>query len=128
MKRITLPLFLGFTGCPGFGSQTLGNGLITEVPACPTYEEHLSLLMDTYCVSCHGDVSISPDVSFQFNRYDGPNGVFENAEAILQACESTRDPMPPIGLTPLDSIELDTLAVWIEQGKLENRSDCGAEQ
>lgn len=122
MKRIGFLLFIGLAGCPGFGSQRLGNGLIQRVPECPTYEDHISLIMGAYCISCHGEVPVS-DLSYQFDRYAGPTGVFENAEAIQQACENTINPMPPSGMTPLDTIELDTLALWIEQGKVETAAD-----
>ena len=124
MKRIAFPLFIGLAGCPGFGSQRLGNGLIDEVPECPTYEDHISVIMSAYCVSCHGEVSIQEDLPYQFDRYAGPTGVFENANEIQQASESTTEPMPPSGMTPLDNIERDTLALWIEQGKIETAEDC----
>ena len=70
-----------------------------------------------------GKSPIDDQLSYQFDRYAGPTGVFENAEAIQQACESTTNPMPPSGMTPLDAIELDTLALWIEQGKAETAAD-----
>lgn len=123
MKRIAFLLFIGLAGCPGFGSQRLGNGLIDRVPECPTYEEHISLIMDAYCVACHGEVSIDEDLPYQFDRYAGPTGVFENAGAIQKACESTTEPMPPSGMPPLDAVELDTLVLWIEQGKAETAAD-----
>ena len=128
MKRIAFPLVLGLAGCPGFGTQRLGNGLINEVPECPTYEEHISVMMGAYCVSCHGEISIRDDLTYQFDRYAGPTGVFENANEIQQASESTTDPMPPAGMTPLDDIELDTLALWIEQGRIETAENCGSTQ
>ena len=111
-----------FAGCPGFGGQSASNGLLSEVPDSPNYDEHVSLIMDAYCVSCHGDEpTAGAPGTFRLDIYtsDDKPGVFDVADRVLIRSENTALPMPP---SPpfLDSIELETLSVWLDNGAPEN--------
>jgi mono/diheme cytochrome c family protein len=116
-KHLVLLMLLG--GCPGFGSNIL-NGLFTEAPVAPNYEDHVSLVMDVYCVSCHGQdpAGGAPD-TLRLDVYDTLNempGVFESRHLLLDRSLGTVNPMPPMGFTQLDWLERDLLQLWVDNG------------
>ena len=126
MRTLFWLMFLLMMGCPGFGSQTAGNGILLEVPDAPNYEDHIKLVMEFHCVSCHGEnPTPGSPTNLRLDIYSGtdPGGVFEFKDRVLIRSENTDFPMPP---TPpfLDAIELETIERWIEQGAPES-SDTG---
>jgi len=106
-------------GCPGFGTGSASNGILLEVPTDPTYEAHVSLVLDFHCAGCHGETAAGGAPSdFRLDVYedDDRDAVFEKAERIIvRAVESEASPMPPFGAV-LDPVERETLEIWLAQG------------
>jgi hypothetical protein len=121
-------LFL--TGCPGFGTGTGGNGWLTEIPDCPTWEEPVQEMMERYCADCHDSHSFRTDAysSEDSTESDPSNGVFEKAQDCLNKMEgnASGEQMPPPNnnLPLLDEWEIGTFKRWIENGKPRSAESC----
>lgn len=115
-----LPLVpLLFCACPGFGSQTLGGGN-SEVPADPTYVEHVAPILDAYCAPCHGDTPSggAPDY-FRLDDYEGDDardGAVDMADRIEARATGESPTMPPAYATQPSDIDREILAAWIADG------------
>jgi uncharacterized membrane protein len=111
MTRLT-PLLLLLGGCPGFGSGVV-EGTLDEVPANPTYVEHVGPILDANCVRCHDDPAHN-GAPFSLATYED---AFAHADRIV--VRAVDEETMPLGGPPLDDIAQETLALWLEQGAVE---------
>jgi hypothetical protein len=121
-------LFLPLLGaCPGFGSGVVA-GAVDEVPANPTYDEHVGPILDQYCAPCHTvPAGGGAPTYFRLDQY-GDEGSLGGAYAMrdrIDARAGSATTMPPSGNPAPTQIERDTLALWVEQGAPESPGDVG---
>lgn len=112
-------VLLGLAGCPGFGKGSPPSTL-DEVPAHPTYNGEVKLILDTYCAPCHTvpPQGGAPDY-FRLDRYDEDgdlHGAFFQRDRIKARACADPPSMPPGAATQPGDIERATIARWIEQG------------
>lgn len=106
------------TACGGFGVEE-PEGVIAEVPDEPTYSDHVALIMERACDTCHIPGGIGgPGVNTSQYDDDGDDlGVFSLRDRIrIRSVEDNGSPMPPLSVPPLTDNERETLRLWIEQG------------
>ena len=118
-------------GCPGFGG-TSSNGLFEPpVPSCPTYDTHVRIIMEAYCVECHGEVPANggpPGLRLDLYSASGDDsGTVELADRIVFRGLDSGNPMPPLWWTypQLDPLEIEIVENWITAGHPETAADCG---
>lgn len=126
-----LPLVpLLFFACPGFGSRTLGGGN-AEVPADPTYVDHVGPILDTYCAPCHGETPSggAPDY-FRLDAYESDgsrDGASEMADRIEARATGDSPTMPPSYASQPSDIDREIIAAWIADGAPYGADSGGAE-
>lgn len=80
-----------------------------------TYEAHISTVMTTNCISCHGGGN--PQGNLLLETYSQVRNSAENG-TLIQRINDVANPMPPAGLTPASTRAL--LDEWVQNGYLEN--------
>ncbi|MDH5380551.1 MAG: hypothetical protein OEW75_06860 [Cyclobacteriaceae bacterium] len=105
--------------------------LIENLPEALIYEDIISPIFDSKCVSCHNSRKLKGEL-----RLDNPEGIMkggENGEVIIPEDHTKsslyklvtlpgedEDHMPPEGRDPLTDSEISLIKWWINQGKLFN--------
>jgi uncharacterized membrane protein len=109
-------LLLLCTGCPGFGSQGLHEHS-TVVPENPNFNEHISVIMENHCLSCHDDPpAFNAPGNIWLGAYSNeePLGTFESREDVVGRSLDRSNPMPPANFQQLDRVERETLQLWLD--------------
>ncbi len=112
LKCIWIVVFAGLLGaCAGDG--TLDEIDPAAAPANPTYQEHVSAIMDLRCTACHA-VDAQPG-EVEGYGYDTCEKV-KNGWASIVETSIDAATMPPAGADRMTSAEILTLERWYEQG------------
>lgn len=80
-----------------------------------TYETHISTVMTSNCISCHG--GSNPQGNLVLENYNQVRNSAENG-TLIQRINDVANPMPPAGLMPASTRAL--LDEWVQNGYLEN--------
>jgi len=127
-RQLAIPLLLALlTACPGFGDQDPA-GQFTEVPAFPTYEQHVKIILDGACVECHTATPTNgAPPGIRLDVYDdtsSASGARSLASRIVtRAVDSPANPMPPTSRAPIGAIDKAILRKWNELGAPRNAAD-----
>lgn len=122
MKKIAIVYFLLLTFFTATILTNCTEGFIPE-DAIPnpltggtiTYGTHISMVMATNCVSCHG--GSNPQGNLRLETYNQVRNSAENG-MLIQRINDVANPMPPAGLMPASTRVL--LDEWVQNGYLEN--------
>ena len=114
-------------GCPGFGGEE-PKGVLDEVPEFPSFENEITLLMQTHCLECHSDnARLGAPPTFRLDIYEdagGKQGIKSRADLCIVRINNAGNPMPPSNRPQMNQIEKDTMARWSECGKPESLDDA----
>ena len=111
MKNEIWVTFVFLAGCPGFGSQK--GFLYGTVPECVNYEDHISQLIDYYCITCHNEGSSWPLSTYdEVRRYSAIDG---SSNDIFTRITDVSAPMPPRNNSPmLAEAEVTMFEEWMD--------------
>ena len=88
----------------------------TTIPTGPiTYEAHISPVISSRCISCHG--GSDPQGGLLLENYNQVRNSAENG-TLIQRINDPADPMPTTGLMPASTRAL--FDEWVNNGYLEN--------
>ena len=120
--RITLVFVLGLlaAGCDNGPSGA---------PADPSYAADVQPIFSSHCISCHG--GSSPQAGYSLTSRTGamgngsdtlPNVVAGSADSskLYRRVAGVETPQMPLGQTPLDTIQRQTIKNWIDKGAKDN--------
>lgn len=106
-------LFVVVWGC-GDKLDPLGSGGIDDLPDVVTYDDHIELLLEERCLSCHSEDVEGSDRNFapaDVNFDDYEDAVYWSSQSNQRIQAGT---MPPG--SPLSSYERALFQRWIDQG------------
>lgn len=120
-------LAAALTACPGFGDEEPA-GHFTEVPAFPTYEQHVKVILDDECVECHSATPTNgAPSSIRMDVYDNVGSVLGagtlSSRIVTRSVDSPANPMPPTSRAPVGAIDKAILEKWHELGAPRNADD-----
>lgn len=113
-------LFLVVVGCAVERMEVADSDALETVPEHPTYSKNTKEILDTWCVSCHGEepTGDSPD-TFRLDVYANEGdvrGAYAMAEMIAITATSSAGSMPPSGGAKPTDLERATLLAWVDDG------------
>lgn len=107
-------------GCPGFGSEELGDDF-ARLPDNPTWED-VSPVFDAYCNDCHSvPAQEGAPGGFRYDRCEDTEnelGASSYAErAKVRTVDALPSPMPPVTYSPQPTpADVELLRRWVENG------------